>query len=303
MSPTRKDTGRGGYEGKIARTEDRARDLAELKKKDAALEHQNALLSGINQTLKKAPDCENQEQVGEMCLSVAEDITGSSFGFIDELISGGRFKTVAISDPGWKACSIPDPRDAIMDKDHPLRGICGLVVSEEQSMIFNDPAAHPAWSGLPEGHPMIHSFLGVPFKRGEKATGLIALANKPSGYTQADKETVEALGEVFWESIARKRKDRELIETIALLRKAMGGTIEAVSAMMETRDPYTSGHQSRVSDMAMSMATEMGLDADAIEGIRLAASIHDLGKIAVPAEILSKPTSLSENEFGMIKEL
>jgi HD-GYP domain-containing protein (c-di-GMP phosphodiesterase class II) len=190
-----------------------------------------------------------------------------------------------------------------MDKDHPLRGICGLVVSEEQSMIFNDPAAHPAWSGLPEGHPMIHSFLGVPFKRGEKATGLIALANKPSGYTQADKETVEALGEVFWESIARKRKDRELIETIALLRKAMGGTIEAVSAMMETRDPYTSGHQSRVSDMAMSMATEMGLDADAIEGIRLAASIHDLSKIAVPAEILSKPTSLSENEFGMIKEL
>ncbi|MCF8025160.1 MAG: HD-GYP domain-containing protein [Desulfobacteraceae bacterium] len=72
--------------------------------------------------------------------------------------------------------------------------------------------------------------------------------------------------------------------------------------MLEIRDPYTAGHQSRVADLAGNMAEDMGLDVDTVESIRLAGIVHDLGKIAVPAEVLSKPTRLSENEFGIIKE-
>jgi HD-GYP domain-containing protein (c-di-GMP phosphodiesterase class II) len=70
---------------------------------------------------------------------------------------------------------------------------------------------------------------------------------------------------------------------------------------VEARDPYTAGHQHRVSDLARTIATEMDLPGNLIDGLRTAGMIHDLGKISVPAEILSKPTKLSEIEFSLIK--
>jgi HD-GYP domain-containing protein (c-di-GMP phosphodiesterase class II) len=74
-----------------------------------------------------------------------------------------------------------------------------------------------------------------------------------------------------------------------------------VSAV-EARDPYTSGHQLRSTDLARAIATEMGLPQEKIDGIRMAGSIHDIGKLSIPAEILSKPTRLTELEFSLIKE-
>jgi putative nucleotidyltransferase with HDIG domain len=74
-----------------------------------------------------------------------------------------------------------------------------------------------------------------------------------------------------------------------------------VSAV-ETRDPYTAGHQVRSADLARAIATEMGLPQDKIDGIRMAGSIHDIGKLSIPAEILSNPTKLPELEFSLIKE-
>ena len=76
---------------------------------------------------------------------------------------------------------------------------------------------------------------------------------------------------------------------------------DAMAAMVEVRDPYTSGHQSRVAEIASAIAVEMKLDHDTIEGIDLAARIHDIGKIGTPAEILSRPTNLSPMEWELIK--
>ncbi len=69
---------------------------------------------------------------------------------------------------------------------------------------------------------------------------------------------------------------------------------------VETRDPYTSGHQRRTASLARAIATEMRFDADRVDFVRIVATIHDIGKIAVPAEILSKPSKLSDLEFRMI---
>jgi putative nucleotidyltransferase with HDIG domain len=68
------------------------------------------------------------------------------------------------------------------------------------------------------------------------------------------------------------------------------------------RDPYTAGHQIRTADLASAIATEMGLPQDKIDGLRMASSIHDIGKLSIPAEILSKPTKLTDIEFSLIKE-
>jgi putative nucleotidyltransferase with HDIG domain len=71
---------------------------------------------------------------------------------------------------------------------------------------------------------------------------------------------------------------------------------------VETRDPYTAGHQIRYADLARAISAEMGLPPEKIDGIRMAASIHDIGKLSIPAEILSKPTKLTEIEFKLIME-
>jgi PAS domain S-box-containing protein/putative nucleotidyltransferase with HDIG domain len=99
----------------------------------------------------------------------------------------------------------------------------------------------------------------------------------------------------------RRRTEDELGRTLERLRKAMGATIQAMSLTIETRDPYTAGHQKRVSDLARAVATEMKLCPEDIDAIRMAASIHDLGKISIPAEILSKPGKISEYEFRLIQ--
>jgi len=99
----------------------------------------------------------------------------------------------------------------------------------------------------------------------------------------------------------RKRAEEELDNSFKRLRAALGATIQALAITVETRDPYTAGHQKRVADLSRAIATEMGLDVNRTDGIRMAGMIHDLGKMTVPAEILSKPSRLSEIEYKLIK--
>ena len=105
----------------------------------------------------------------------------------------------------------------------------------------------------------------------------------------------------FRDITARKRAENDLQESFATLRKALDGIIQAVALTVEKRDPYTAGHQRRVADLARAIASKMGLSKKQINGIRIAGSIHDLGKTCVPADILSKPGRLTEHEFGIIK--
>ena len=99
----------------------------------------------------------------------------------------------------------------------------------------------------------------------------------------------------------RKRAERELQRSLKKLQVTLEGTIRALASAVEMRDPYTAGHQRDVTQLACAIAKEMGLPEEQIEGIRMAGLIHDIGKINVPAEILSKPGTLNGLEFGLIK--
>jgi len=95
--------------------------------------------------------------------------------------------------------------------------------------------------------------------------------------------------------------DRRIQESMDTLTRAMYGTIEAITKIVETRDPYTAGHQKKVADIAKEIAKDLGLSRDVIESVNLAGQIHDLGKIAIPSEILNKPGRINEIEFALIK--
>ena len=106
---------------------------------------------------------------------------------------------------------------------------------------------------------------------------------------------------MFRDITERKQAEEKLKQTMEKLRKSLVGTIQAISLTVETKDPYTAGHQRRVSNLARVIAQEMGFENDVVDNIRMAGSIHDIGKMSVPAEILSKPTKLSNIEMGLIK--
>lgn len=106
---------------------------------------------------------------------------------------------------------------------------------------------------------------------------------------------------VFRDISLRKKVEQELKESWARLHRTLEGTIQAISTTIEMRDPYTAGHQRRVARLAEAIARELQLSTAQVEGIKFAAEIHDIGKIYVPAEILSKPTKLTELEYTIIK--
>ncbi len=111
---------------------------------------------------------------------------------------------------------------------------------------------------------------------------------------------------VYYEGIVRditqrKITEEKLNESYQKLRKTLNDIINTLASIIETRDPYTSGHQKRVASLATSIAREMGLDNDKIECIKIASLIHDIGKINLPTSILTRPGRLSEIEYDMIK--
>lgn len=106
---------------------------------------------------------------------------------------------------------------------------------------------------------------------------------------------------IFREICQRHHAEEQLEIAMKKLRQSMNAAINAMSMTLETRDPYTSGHQKRVAELATAVAAEMNCSPEDVECIRLAASVHDLGKIAIPAEILSKPGRISEVEFRLIQ--
>jgi PAS domain S-box-containing protein len=100
----------------------------------------------------------------------------------------------------------------------------------------------------------------------------------------------------------RKQMEEKLQQTLDSLKKAIAATIQIMMSAVEVRDPYTAGHQLRSTNLACAIATERGLAQEKIDGIRMAGSIHDIGKLSIPAEILAKPTKLTTIEFSLIKE-
>ena len=105
----------------------------------------------------------------------------------------------------------------------------------------------------------------------------------------------------FTDVTARKMAEEELKRSFKQQKIAMEGTVRAIAYTVEIRDPYTAGHQRRVTKLACAIGEEMKLSRDQIEGLRMSGELHDIGKIHVPAEILSKPGQISEAEYTIIK--
>jgi PAS domain S-box-containing protein len=180
----------------------------------------------------------------------------------------------------------------------------GRVASDDDHKFLtndvqNDPRIHNREWARELG---LVSFVGYQLRvPGGKTLGVLALFAKHPISSPED-SILDGLSSAVALVIQRDVAEKSLRQTLESLRKAIGTTIQVMVSAVEVRDPYTAGHQIRSADLARAIATEMGLPQDRIEGIRMAGSIHDIGKLSIPAEILSKPTKLTNIEFSLIKE-
>jgi PAS domain S-box-containing protein/putative nucleotidyltransferase with HDIG domain len=120
-------------------------------------------------------------------------------------------------------------------------------------------------------------------------------------FMNQEKILFSVIAERIGKIIEQVTVEEELKQSLEKLKAITEGIIKAMATTTELKDPYTAGHQKRVSKLSVEIAKKLGLSDDNIEGIRMAGLIHDIGKISVPAEILSKPGELSEHEFNIIK--
>ena len=140
----------------------------------------------------------------------------------------------------------------------------------------------------------VYGYIIKPFKTNE------LVINVTNALHRRDLEIQNRLYQENLEKMVQERTE-ELQTTLNDLRKAMQGIIHVMVLTIESRDPYTAGHQQRVTLLASALAQEMGLSEKDVEGVKMASLIHDLGKISVPSEILSKPGKLTEIEFRLVK--
>ena len=185
-------------------------DISERKRAEEAIKRQSFILAAINRIFEEAISSGTQEQFGEKCLAIATEITQSKFGFIGRINENG-LEDIAISNPGWDACSAIDlGGHRIPIGGFKLHGIYGRVLKDGKSLFSDDPPNHPDSIGLPKGHPPLESFLGVPLIYNAKTIGIIAVGNRPGGFTQDQQDTLEALAPVIVESFMRKQAEETL---------------------------------------------------------------------------------------------
>lgn len=252
----------------------------ELRASEGQTQRQAQILAGINRIFHEALTDETEEKLGEICLAVAEELTGSRFGFICEVNQAGGFDTIAISNPGWSACKIPISETTRLLYDVPVRGIRRKVIGTGETLLCNDPSSHPDYMVPPAGHPRITAFLAVPLNHAGKTIGMIALGNKEGGYTEEDRAAMEALAPAVMEAFMRKRAEEALKQAhneleqrvkdrTAELRLTVAQLEEEVRHRLQTEESL------KESEGRLRHLTSQLLTAQEAERGRLALELHD----------------------------
>jgi PAS domain S-box-containing protein len=288
-----------------------ARDITERKKAQAELLRLNRVLktmSEVNQNLLRASD--ESELMDNVCKVLAVN-TGYSLAWIGL----GRHDEDRTIEAVAKAGDCEDYVDRLhlsWGAGPAGLGPSGSAVRTGRTQIVqdikNDPRFDP-WREAVEkyGHA---SSIALPLKAGGTAFGVLSIYSREASAFSANEvalleEVAEDLAFGIVNLRTRMERDQAVRERQAYmerLRANLEDALQAIATTVEMRDPYTAGHQRRVAHLSKLLATKLGLSDEEAHGIYLAAIVHDIGKISVPAEILNKPTRLSEMEMAIVKK-
>jgi putative nucleotidyltransferase with HDIG domain len=167
-----------------------------------------------------------------------------------------------------------------------------------EALRHDDPRLRPRNRCI---HVGFSSIALVPVRAGDQTLGLLHLADDRTGcFTPESIRFFEGLGASIGNALLRRQAEEHLEANARELRGQLSDMVKAMGAIVGLRDPYTAAHEHRVTQLALAMAERLGMDEERREGIALAGEVHDIGKVSVPAEILTKPSRLTAVEFTMI---
>lgn len=193
---------------------------------------------------------------------------------------------------------------------YPIRdaGIWADAIRKRQTVVHNNYTKAASANGLPEGHFELYRHMSSPIFWSNKIVGIIGVGNKRDPYTDDDQKHLEHLSKMGWTIILdriQEHQQRNQYRSTVLQGKKpeelMMSMVGTLAKALELRDEYTSHHQTNVAMISEAIANELNLPPEQVFGIKLGAIVHDIGKIAVPSEILSKPGKLNQAELEMVR--
>lgn len=199
-------------DGIVSGVQGMARDISERKEAEQRLKAQRSLLAGINTIFEAGLGCETEEELALAALRVAEEITGSSIGFISEINADSNLRDLANSESGRDVFTMHD-QTGHGKADFSIAELTGRVMTAGEAFFANDLSSDQAGAAIPPAHPPIMSFLGAPLIYNGKTTGIIALANRKEGYGEAELSAVKTLAPVFMETLFKHRTEKALEES------------------------------------------------------------------------------------------
>lgn len=175
--------------------------------------------------------------------------------------------------------------------DYPLEK---EVMEKQKAIIIDDTLEDPHWIVIP-GLEWIHSCIKIPFTFGGEKLGTLGIVSeKSNAFNQESLKKIEGFVHGITLTIYNYLNYQQLL-------KSRDDIIRIITKLVESRDPYTAGHQEKVARLATAIAHEMGLGGDRVETIRIASLVHDIGKANIPSEILNKPSRLNDMEYNLVK--
>jgi len=280
-------------------------DITELRQGEERIKHLNLVLRAIrsiNQLIFQEKD--RERLLKGACNSLTET-RGYYHSWIVLLDEEGKIDTYA--EAGLEKGFLPMLKRL---KKGELTAFGQIALKQRDVVIIKDPASACPDCPLAQACSDRGSVMTVRLGRDGKIYGVMSVSIPAHFVTNKEEQALfmEAAGDIALglNSIEMGKKldkqTHDLKERVKELKRAMDATIETMSKIVEAKDPYTAGHQQRVSQLTTAIAKELNFYEDKIEGIRIASLIHDIGKIGLPTEILSKPIKLSDIEFSLIKE-
>ncbi|MDF9393192.1 MULTISPECIES: PAS domain S-box protein [Methylococcus] len=291
-----------GEDGKVVGASVIGRDITGLKRSEQALRRLNRVLNtvtGCDSVLVRARS--EAELLSEMCRVIAD-------------IGGYGKAWVALLPDNANACVPPE----VYHSETP--GTVDFAARLSDRDVFDAilrnvgrSGVRQVWREIDEASPLFplrhcaieqgcEALALLPIQNGSGVGGILGLCGETLEAFDGDEMALlEKLARDMAYGIAHLRDQAERLKNANRIIRSLEQTIQAVATTLEMRDPYTAGHQRRVADLAAAIAKKLNLSGDEVHGIRLAGMVHDLGKIRIPAEILTKPGRLTPLEFDFIK--